>query len=985
MGHNLSFYARVFIGGPWTTESVTRKDFLGRTLVTERAGYGGSMLVTSNAFDAAGRLVFTQNHDGSAVAYAYDALGGSAGTVKAGAGQTLDFDPPDFTLADVAALDKYVTEEVPSWKDESDLGLSAQGVPDVWWDCSASVTRLSGQGAVTSSVIRVQLTGLSPACVSRAVTTDADGVTVITTESLDAANARKTVTRLNVATTKIATSATVAGRVTGGTNTLGAALAYLYDGFARQTAALLTTGERNLQTVTGYHEDGTVANTAAVCGGTTNLTAYSERQYLESYGGSYLVTVTDPLGNVTTNLYAGDGTLYFTGGADYPAAVERDADGRRVGLRTWRDESGQPDTTRWHYDLSSGLVTNKVYADGLGPSYAYTPDGRLSQRTWARGVSTDYGYDDTEDGATKYASYSDATPGVTNTYDLAGRLVSVEDGTGTRSFAYDARGRVTAETNALAVIERCCDSAGRDAGHDLLLPGLNAMPFSVRYGHDASGRLSAVTSSFGVDTNEFTLSYLPGTALLSGTTSDLDFGRQIAYEPARDLISSVSNLAGAVLISANVYTNDAAGRRVSRNADTFAFNGRSEVTYAALGTNAYSYAFDGIGNRTCSSVNSVDTVYTVNNLNQYTSVNAVTPQYDADGNLTSYGGWTYTYNAENRMTSASYNSVAVASYVYDYRNRCVRETTENMTRHFVWDRWNIVATVDIDSVAQTTNVARYVWGPDVSGTLQGAGGVGGLLAVIRTDGTYFPCYDGNGNITEYVDVSGTVRARYVYSPFGVTVEQSGDLADTFLSRFSTKPFHQATGLYKYQLRDYHPPLGKWLSRDPLGDEAFLQQYTSDMSRSESKHWRERSMHPTYLFVQNNPLLFFDYLGLDLTYSGCKCCPEIDDAVRRANRAFRKGTCKEWFEEHGHNYSSGTPSRSVACHGNWKLPCMLGFPAWTMPGMGIGVCNSKCKELGSVALASLLVHELAHHYCTYGLGRENCAISAQEACSEALME
>jgi RHS repeat-associated protein len=149
-------------------------------------------------------------------------------------------------------------------------------------------------------------------------------------------------------------------------------------------------------------------------------------------------------------------------------------------------------------------------------------------------------------------------------------------------------------------------------------------------------------------------------------------------------------------------------------------------------------------------------------------------------------------------------------------------------------------------------------------------------------------------------VSGTVRARYVYSPFGVTVEQSGDLADTFLFRFSTKPFHQATGLYKYQLRDYHPLFGKWLSRDPLGDEAFLQQYTSDMSRSESKHWRERSMHPTYLFVQNNPLLFFDYLGLDLRYSGCKCCPEIDDAVRRANRAFRKGTCKEWFEEHGHN-------------------------------------------------------------------------------------
>jgi len=94
--------------------------------------------------------------------FAYDTLGWSAGTVLIGAGQTLDFDALDFTLAGVSALDKYVIEETPSWKEESDLGLSAHGVPDVWWDCSASVTRLPGQGAVTSSVIRVQLTGLSP-------------------------------------------------------------------------------------------------------------------------------------------------------------------------------------------------------------------------------------------------------------------------------------------------------------------------------------------------------------------------------------------------------------------------------------------------------------------------------------------------------------------------------------------------------------------------------------------------------------------------------------------------------------------------------------------------------------------------------------------------------------------------------------------------------------------------------------------------------
>ena len=50
------------------------------------------------------------------------------------------------------------------------------------------------------------------------------------------------------------------------------------------------------------------------------------------------------------------------------------------------------DTTLWHYDLPTCLLTGKTYADGLGPTYTYTPDGKLSTRTWARGVTTTYAY-----------------------------------------------------------------------------------------------------------------------------------------------------------------------------------------------------------------------------------------------------------------------------------------------------------------------------------------------------------------------------------------------------------------------------------------------------------------------------------------------------------------------------------------------------------------------------------------------------------------
>ena len=49
--------------------------------------------------------------------------------------------------------------------------------------------------------------------------------------------------------------------------------------------------------------------------------------------------------------------------------------------------------SRWLRDEASGCMTNKVYADGKGPTYAYTPDGKLATRTWARGSVTTYSYD----------------------------------------------------------------------------------------------------------------------------------------------------------------------------------------------------------------------------------------------------------------------------------------------------------------------------------------------------------------------------------------------------------------------------------------------------------------------------------------------------------------------------------------------------------------------------------------------------------------
>lgn len=140
-----------------------------------------------------------------------------------------------------------------------------------------------------------------------------------------------------------------------------------------------------------------------------------------------------------------------------------------------------------------------------------------------------------------------------------------------------------------------------------------------------------------------------------------------------------------------------------------------------------------------------------------------------------------------------------------------------------------------------------------AGSLQGAGGVGGLLAVATTDtnsGTrtnYYPCYDANGNVTGYLDAGGKVAARYAYDAFGATVAQSGPLAESFTHRFSTKPFDAETGAYYYGYRHYGPERGRWFSRDPIEEDRI-------------NDWLVTSFPYVYLFVDNAPENNWDYLG-----------------------------------------------------------------------------------------------------------------------------
>ena len=76
-------------------------------------------------------------------------------------------------------------------------------------------------------------------------------------------------------------------------------------------------------------------------------------------------------------------------------------------------------------------------------------------------------------------------------------------------------------------------------------------------------------------------------------------------------------------------------------------------------------------------------------------------------------------------------------FQYDWLDRRIRKTVVNLDTGqtisdliFLYDGWNLIAEVD----AQTGELIRtYVWGLDLSGTMQGAGGIGGLLWITHHD------------------------------------------------------------------------------------------------------------------------------------------------------------------------------------------------------------------------------------------------------------
>ncbi|MCE9616133.1 MAG: hypothetical protein K8T26_17815 [Lentisphaerae bacterium] len=565
-------------------------------------------------------------------------------------------------------------------------------------------------------------------------------------------------------------------------------------------------------------------------------------------------------------------------------STKRYADGSAVAYESYANGAMKTRTwargveTRYAYD-AAGVVTNLSYSDGT-PAVSYTYDrlGRVQTVQDAAGL---HQYTYTPDGsplteslpqapdAALVSSYdhwgrrtnivlranASASAQTSYAFDLAGRLHTVSDGTVAATYTFGADGRTVTNTALGCVAVASRDFDGLDRLQDITTVTGTTVVHRSAYAYNAADQRTRQTLADG---SYWVYRYDDLGQVISGRKTFSDGvpvgGAQFEY--AYDQIGNrtrARNVRGQGT-QEQQYTANALNQYVARTvpgevwvsgeADADAVvSARVDESAPARLTNrhhAYFWAAVPVDNTAGPVISTNVTALarltqgvgpTTNSLVHVEQRSAMVPQtpetfaYDADGNLTADGLWTYTWDAENRlMAMESLASVAAAhhkrlTFAYDFQGRRVAKTvfaaTSTNTHTFIYDGWNVIA--------ETTDAATntYLWGLDLSGTIQGAGGIGGLLAckahaAPNPQHTLYT-YDGSGNVMALINTNGTTITQYEYGPFGEEVRtlRQVDTRNGWL--FSTRYTETGTDLDLFPMRTYTTPIGRWLGRDPSGE------------------------------------------------------------------------------------------------------------------------------------------------------------------------
>ena len=390
-------------------------------------------------------------------------------------------------------------------------------------------------------------------------------------------------------------------------------------------------------------------------------------------------------------------------------------------------------------------------------------------------------------------------------------------------------------------------SASRDA--DGRLASFSAPGIAQTFAYDAAGRLTTVAVPGQADAYvSYDRSGLESWRLARAGGSDVlrtDLHRDAAGRPLEVAATSSSGAQAGLLRTldpegAPLTQVDQSGKgwSFSRDLGTRELLGAQEI---GGGSAAILTGYDLSGLRATHSDLLSSGAWSSNAAGETSQARGRPVVNDLLGRVTSLDGWNHTYSCDGLLLSSEPSAPSEGSrrsvHAYDALGRRVR----TVVQAYVGGQWTAFSTTERDFLGRLplgieTSFAdgsakswRFLRGPDVSGTLEGAGGARGVLAVLKDASSWKAvAADTLGNVLALAGVNGDFTRR-TFDPWGnpLVRDASGSLrAATLTERradydalplaWASQEVDPDTGLTHYHFREYSPSLGGWLTRDPIG-------------------------------------------------------------------------------------------------------------------------------------------------------------------------